>query len=282
MQIQEALQQAKIKLLTAKQPSDSPSLDAEILLSLILKKDRTYLYTWPENELSSKKEKAFFLLLEKRKKGEPIAYLTQHREFWGLNFKVNEHTLIPRADSETLVETALVKIKPLLSPKVLDLGTGSGALICAIKSEIPHAIAVATDLQKEALAIANENAQTLQLDISFKQGSWFEPLKGDKFDLIVSNPPYIEETDPHLQQGDLRFEPLSALASGKTGLDDINIIAKTAKTHLNYQAWLILEHGYNQAEAVKNILKENGFQNIETIKDYHQHPRITLGQKLDG
>ncbi len=280
MNILQALQQAKLNLLTATQATDSPSLDAEVLLSFVIHKNRTYLYTWPEHELSIEEITLFFSLIQERVIGKPIAYLVNNREFWGLNFKVNQHTLIPRPDSEILIATALTKIASHPAPHILDLGTGSGALICALKTELPHATATATDFQTKTLAVAIENAQILQLEIDFKLGNWLEPVFEQKFDLIVSNPPYIEEQDPHLQQGDLRFEPITALTSGKTGLEDITSIAKTAKKHLNNQAWLILEHGFNQAQDVAKILKQNGLQNIAMVRNYHQQPRISLGQNI--
>lgn len=278
MQISQALQFGKSQLQAS---SDTPLLDAEILLSHLLQKNRTYLYTWPETPLTVEQKITFSKRLKMRLLGTPIAHITGEREFWGLVFKVNQHTLIPRPDTEILVETALEKLTSLHAPKLLDLGTGSGAVICALKSENPSIKAFAVDLEAKALEIAIENAKNHQLDIEFKQGSWFSPVESEKFDVIVSNPPYIEEEDHHLTEGDVRFEPISALTSGKSGLDDIKLIIEQALNHLNYQAWVCIEHGFNQANAVQTLFKEQGFHNISTQVDYGQNPRVTLAQYLN-
>lgn len=260
--------------------NESARLDAEILLANVLKQDRTYLYTWPEKMLSQTEFDAFNSLIQQRQEGVPVAYLTGQREFWGLNFVVNQHTLIPRPDTETLVEMALTKLQAPQHPKVLDMGTGSGAIICALKHEMPNLVATALDFQPEALKVAQQNAKRLGLDIHFLQSDWFSAIEQSTYDVIVSNPPYIEEADPHLLQGDVRFEPSTALTAGQTGLNDIQHLIQHAKRHLNDQAWLILEHGYNQEAAVKQLFKEHGYQQIETIKDYQQNARVTLGQWL--
>lgn len=261
--------------------SESPKLDAELLLCHVLDCQRTYLYTWPEKVLENTQVLAFRELFQKRQKGHPIAHLIGEREFWGLPLKVTTDTLIPRPDTETLVETALSLLPAgLQSPKILDLGTGTGAIALALKSEQPNAQVTAIDFSKEALEVAKTNSEKLNLTIKTIQSSWFESLPaGEKFDLIASNPPYIEEHDEHLSQGDVRFEPITALTSGKDGLDDIRLIAQQAKDYLLPAGWLILEHGYNQGQAVREILAGNGYQAIKTRQDYAQNDRITFGQK---
>ena len=236
---QKAIQHAQSQL-----DQDSAKLEAEILLCFLLKITRTQLYTWPERELSESQAQAFFDLVAQRQQGQPIAYLTGQREFWGLNLQVNPNTLIPRADTETLVEAALqqANLYPQTELKLLDLGTGSGAIALALASELPQAEIHAADYSSQALAIAQANAQQLNLAIQFHQGSWFEPVSGHKFDIIVSNPPYIESDDPHLNQGDLRFEPNQALASGTDGLDDLRVIISHAPAYLKPQGWLMVEH----------------------------------------
>ena len=260
--------------------SDTARLDAEILLAFVLQKDRTYLYTWPENQLSAEQTQHYLALIQQRQLGHPVAHLTGKREFWGLNLTVNRHTLIPRPDTEVLVEVALEKLQSVQHPKVLDMGTGSGAIICALKSERPDSEATALDFQLEALAVAQQNAKQLNLDIQFIHSDWFNAIANKTYDLIVSNPPYIEEQDPHLLQGDVRFEPITALTAGASGLNDIKHLIKEAKSHLNNQAWLILEHGYNQEASVQTLFAEHGYQHIQTVKDYQQNARVTLGQWL--
>jgi release factor glutamine methyltransferase len=263
--------------------TDSPKLDVELLLAHAINKTRTYLFTWPEKTISSDEFKKFQILFSQRLVGKPIAYILASKEFWGLNFNVNQHTLIPRPDTEILVEETLQKAKnrqgwpPHI--EILDLGTGSGAIICALKHELPQANATAVDFQAEALAIAKQNALNLQLNIQFKQSDWLSVFNTEKFHIIVSNPPYIEETDPHLQQGDVRFEPLSALSAKQNGLADIINIVKQAKNFLHPTGWLLIEHGYNQAEQVQTIFQQSGYNEIETRKDYNQQPRITFGKK---
>lgn len=258
---------------------DSAKLEAEILLAHLLKKDRTYLFTWPEKIVADDIVVAFRDLCRERMNGTPIAHLTGEREFWGLTLKVTADTLIPRPDTEILVETALQLLADNRQARILDLGTGTGAIALALKSELPRAEVCAVDFSAAALAVAEYNAKHLHLHVDFTQGSWCEPLDRQQFDLIASNPPYIEEQDPHLQQGDVRFEPISALTAGADGLDDIRLIAEQAKAHLNNGAWLILEHGYNQAAAVQQILQRNGYQQVQSRKDYGGNDRITFGQQ---
>lgn len=282
MQISTIIQQSCNDLVVAG-ITDSPKLDVELLLAHAINKTRTYLFTWPEKTISSDEFKKFQILFSQRLVGKPIAYILASKEFWGLNFNVNQHTLIPRPDTEILVEETLQKAKnrqgwpPHI--EILDLGTGSGAIICALKHELPQANATAVDFQAEALAIAKQNALNLQLNIQFKQSDWFSIFNTERFHLIVSNPPYIEETDPHLQQGDVRFEPLSALSAKQNGLADIINIVKQAKNFLHPTGWLLIEHGYNQAEQVQTIFQQSGYNEIETRKDYNQQPRITFGKK---
>ena len=282
MQISTIIQQSCNDLVVAG-ITDSPKLDVELLLAHAINKTRTYLFTWPEKTISSDEFKKFQILFSQRLVGKPIAYILASKEFWGLNFNVNQHTLIPRPDTEILVEETLQKAKnrqgwpPHI--EILDLGTGSGAIICALKHELPQANATAVDFQAEALAIAKQNALNLQLNIQFKQSDWLSVFNTEKFHIIVSNPPYIEETDPHLQQGDVRFEPFSALSAKQNGLADIINIVKQAKNFLHPTGWLLIEHGYNQAEQVQTIFQQSGYNEIETRKDYNQQPRITFGKK---
>ncbi|MDY0136619.1 MAG: peptide chain release factor N(5)-glutamine methyltransferase [Thiomicrospira sp.] len=254
-------------------------LEAEILLCHVLQCQRALLYTWPQRQLTPEQAGAFFALIQRRQAGEPLAYILQQRAFWGLNLKVTPATLIPRADTETLVEAALEKIRARPRPGVLDLGTGSGAIILAIASEYADAECHAIDFSADALAVAQHNAHQLALAVHFFQGNWFEPVKGRQYDIIVSNPPYIELNDPHLQQGDLRFEPATALSSGADGLDDLRLIIQQAWSHLHHQGWLLVEHGYNQAEAVAALFAQQGYQRITLKHDLSGQPRVTLGQK---
>jgi len=258
--------------------SDSPRLDAEVLLAHSLEKTRTWLVTWPDKELSEGETSQFIQLLERRKAGEPIAHITQQREFWSLPLKVSPDTLIPRPDTELMVEQILAHYPANTAITLADLGTGSGAIALALASERSNWNIIATDRSTAALEIARNNAQQLNLDnIEFRQGSWFEPLAGQSFDIIASNPPYIPEQDPHLSQGDVRFEPVSALASGQDGLDDIRHICKHARQHLKHKGMLIIEHGFDQKPGIREIFTINAYENITQVHDLSSNPRLTFG-----
>lgn len=260
---------------------DSPTaqLDAELLLAYVLDKPRSYLFTWPEKTLSEAQSQTFMALLERRQRGEPVAYLLGRQGFWTLDLQVAEHTLIPRADTELLVEAAL-QLTDADSPlQVLDLGTGTGALALALASERPQWTVTGVDRIESAVTLAQSNQQQLQLsNVRFLVGHWFSALTDQRYDLILSNPPYIADTDPHLQQGDLRFEPLSALVSGADGLDDLRLIIAQAPNYMTANGWLLLEHGYDQAGAVSALLQQAGFVEISSQRDLGGHERVTLGR----
>ena len=273
MQIREALQQAKQILKAA--AIDTASLDANLLLSHVTSLSKVMLIAHDEDELSKEQEDKFFSLINKRKSGYPIAYILGYKEFFGLRLKVTEDTLIPRPDTETLVEKALA-FNP--QGKVLDLGTGTGAIILALKSELKSAIdAYAVDLSKKALEVASFNSQKLNLPVTFIQSNWFSKLGDLKFSMIVSNPPYIQKDDIHLTQTSLPFEPIQALTSEEDGLLDIKLICKEAKKHLENGAPLLIEHGFNQGEKVRAIFTEQGYKNVATIKDLGGNDRVTFG-----
>ncbi len=274
--IQSLLKTTRQQLATV---SDSPQLDAELLLSHCLDKERSYLYAWGERKVEEAMQQQFNQLIEKRLSDYPIAYLLGHKAFWSLDLIVTEEVLIPRPETELLVETALEKIQMSKAPKILDLGTGSGAIALAIASERTDAIITASDYSNKVLAIAQQNAQKNDIhNISFIQSDWFSKIASQKFDLIVSNPPYISSKDPHLQQG-IRHEPLQALVSGETGLDDINIILHSALYYMKNQAWILIEHGYNQGDAVPLLMTNVGLQHNRCIKDYNENNRLSIGQK---
>lgn len=273
MQIREALQQAKQILKAA--AIDTASLDANLLLSHVTSLSKVMLIAHDEDELSKEQEDKFFSLINKRKSGYPIAYILGYKEFFGLRLKVTEDTLIPRPDTETLVEKALA-FNP--QGKVLDLGTGTGAIILALKSELKASIdAYAVDLSKKALEVASFNSQKLNLPVTFIQSNWFSKLGDLKFSMIVSNPPYIQKDDIHLTQTSLPFEPIQALTSDDDGLLDIKLICKEAKKHLENGAPLLIEHGFNQGEKVRAIFTEQGYKNVATIKDLGGNDRVTFG-----
>lgn len=257
---------------------EQPRLEAEILLAHVLGETRTFLRTWPERTTTQKHNRAFQALLARRQQGEPIAHLTGERDFWDMSLHVSAHTLIPRPETETLVELALAKIPSDARWKIADLGTGSGAIALAIARERPHCEITATDLSPAALAVAQDNATRLRVsNITFAEGRWCIALGDSRFEMIVSNPPYIHPADPHLQQGDLRFEPPGALQSGPDGLADIRTICAEARQHLRAPGWLLLEHGYDQGSAVPAILHDLGYQQIQTKKDLAQQDRVSLG-----
>jgi len=275
--IEQTLRTAKQQLINAGL-TDSPQIDAELLLADVLKKGRTYLFTWSDQNLEAEQIENFEEKLTERLAGKPIAHIIGYREFWGLPLKVTADTLIPRPDTETLIE-AVLNLNLNTEATILDMGTGTGAIPLALKSELPRAHITTLDMSLPALAVAKENAKNLNLDITFIHSDWFSALEDKTFDCIVSNPPYIETQDPHLQQGDVRFEPMTALASGEDGLDDIRLIIKQSLKHLNNGGWLLLEHGYNQAEAIDALFKQNAYQNIKLIYDLGGNPRVTLAQK---
>jgi len=257
--------------------SDDARLDSQVLLAYALNVSRTWLFTWPDKALDGATLTAFNALIEERKSGTPIAYITGYRDFWSLRLKVTPDTLIPRADTELLVETALT-LKNVEKPcDVIDLGTGTGAIALSLANECPSWRITATDINPKTLAVAKENATTLELAVSFKESAWFDAIN-DRYDLVISNPPYIESDDPHLQQGDLRFEPAGALASGQDGLDDIRRLVQQALKHLKKDGYLLLEHGYQQAEAVRSLMAKAGYIDIETHQDIEDRDRITLGK----
>lgn len=253
--------------------------EAEILLCHALGRSRAWLFAHADFEPTVAVCENFSRLLSARRGGEPIAYLIGRRGFWTLDLAVTPDVLIPRAETELLVELALARIPPDTDSSVLDLGTGSGAIALAIASERPRAHVVATDVSAAALAVARANAQRLEVgNIEFLHGDWYAALAGQRFDIIVSNPPYIADGDAHLRSGDLRFEPAAALASGADGLDAIRILAAGAARHLSAHAWILLEHGWNQAASARALLEANGFCAVESALDIAAHERVTLGR----
>lgn len=252
---------------------------AEHLLSHVLGKDRAWLFAHARDPLGAEEIARFDALLERRIAGEPVAYLTGHRGFWTLDLAVGPDTLIPRPETELLVELALARLPTGRVLEVADLGTGSGAIALALASERPQARVVATDASAGALAMAERNARMHDIgNVRFLPGDWWQPLAGQRFDLIASNPPYIADADPHLRQGDLRHEPISALASGADGLDAVRIIAGGAPGHLRADGWLLLEHGWEQGKAIRELLALAGFVDIATERDLEARDRVTLGR----
>jgi release factor glutamine methyltransferase len=253
--------------------------DAEALLLHVLQQPRSWLFMHADDVLDMDVQTAYAALLERRAAGEPVAYITGRRGFWSLDLEVTPATLIPRPETELLVELALQRLPSAAACRVADLGTGSGAIALAIAHERPRAQVVATDASAAALAVAQRNAQRHAIgNVVFVHGDWLDPLVSQHFDLIVSNPPYIESADPHLTQGDLRYEPASALASGGDGLDDIRRIVRDALTHLHPDGWLLLEHGWNQAAAVRALLAEAGYAEVFTAQDLELRDRISGGR----
>ena len=260
---------------------DSPRRDAEVLLGHCLGRNRSWLYSWPEAEVAAGDEEQFLHLLGERQRGMPVAYLTGRREFWSLPLKVNEHTLIPRPETETLVRWALELSLPAAAA-VLDLGTGSGAIALALASERRQWGVTAVDRSGEALQVARDNGRQLGLsEVCWLRSDWYTGLAGARFDLLVSNPPYVEPGDPHLEAGDLRFEPSSALVAGAGGLADLASIVDGAGDHLHPGGWLLLEHGFGQGPAVRRLLVEGGFSEVATRQDIGGQDRVS-GGRLDA
>jgi release factor glutamine methyltransferase len=258
-----------------------PLSEARLLLGTLLEKNLAWLEAHRDDELPEAIVPRFVDWVTRRAAGEPVAYLLGSREFYGRDFAVSPAVLIPRHETELLVELALSKLSKLTknaSPSLLDLGTGSGCIAITLALETPYAQVTAVDASSQALAVAQQNAATLDARVEFREGSWFEPLSGSRFDVIVSNPPYIKADDPHLAQGDVRFEPPSALASGPDGLADIRAIIATAPSYLKSGGWLLFEHGYDQAEAMVVVMEQGGFSAIEQHRDLAGIVRVTLGQ----
>ncbi len=259
--------------------SDSPALDAEVLLSHILEKPRSYFRAWPERTLTADQTQAYAQLIDRRVCGEPIAHILGRREFWSLDFEVTPATLIPRPETERLVECALEHIPENASLRIADLGTGTGAIALSIARERPHCSITATDQSLDALTVAERNAERLKLgNVGFRHGDWYDALGDEHFDLIVSNPPYIRSDDPHLKRGDVRFDPVTALTAGSDGLDSLRSVVAGAAAHLRPKGWLLVEHGYDQAEAVAGLFEQAGFAAIRGIRDLGGQPRVTCGQ----
>ncbi len=279
--------QSELQAAIARIDSDSPRLDAEVLLAHSLNKPRSHLLAWPDKVIQPSALQQFNQLIQKRIDGQPISYLTGTREFWSMNLTVTPDVLIPRPETELLVETALARLSDVDS-QAADLGTGSGAIAIALAKERPNWQITATDQSQAALRIAAANAAQQNLgNIEFRHSDWLESLADKRFDLIISNPPYIAATDPHLDQGDVRFEPDQALASGVDGLDDIKKIIAQSPAHLKPNAWLMLEHGYNQSSAVQKLLEgtpQHNMENcqqytcIESLADLSGQSRVTVAQ----
>ena len=275
MEYQQWLREAISQL----QASESPRRDAEILLGFVTGKSRTFILAFGETPLTDEQQEQLAGLLARRVRGEPVAHMIGEREFWSLPLFVSPATLIPRPDTECLVEQALARL-PAAPCRILDLGTGTGAIALALASERPDCQVTAVDLIPDAVALAQRNADHLGIrNIEIVQSRWFSALEGQQFSLIVSNPPYIDAQDPHLAQGDVRFEPLSALVAADNGLADLHTLIKDAPRYLLPQGWLLLEHGWQQGAAVREIFARYGWQQVETCRDYGDNERLTLGRR---
>ncbi len=255
-------------------------VDAKTLLCHVLEKNSSHLIAWPEKVLTPSQQQSFLQLTKRRATGEPVAYIIGHREFWSLDLLVTPATLIPRPDTEILVEQALERIPTDAQWNIADLGTGSGAIALAIASERLQCHIFAVDISQQALEVAQSNAQRLNIsNISFFQGSWLQPLTEQKLNMVLSNPPYIESTDPHLKQGDVRFEPPGALSSGTDGLDDIRKLIDDSYQQLESNGWLLLEHGYHQAEEIMALMKQQAYSGVIDYRDYGGNDRVACGQR---
>ncbi|PMR78799.1 peptide chain release factor N(5)-glutamine methyltransferase [Billgrantia endophytica] len=259
--------------------STSPRLDAEVLLAHVLGVDRTWLYTWGDKVAPSGERARFEALVAARTEGHPVAYLIGEREFWGLPLATSSHTLIPRPDTETLVEITL-RLADTAEGRLLDLGTGTGAIALAFAKERSSWQVTGIDRVAEAVALAETNAERLGMaNVRFLVSDWFSALGSERFEMIAANPPYIAENDPHLRQGDVRFEPLGALVAGDDGLADLRHLSRAAWSHLVPGGHLVMEHGHDQAAAVCELLEGAGYVEIGNYRDLAGQERVTLGCK---
>ena len=259
--------------------SDTARLDVAVLLAHALERDKTYLYTWPDRELTAAQQQVFESLLAQRQKGVPIAYLVGEKEFWSLSIKVSSDTLIPRPDTELLVQLGLELFASDSPRTIADLGTGTGAIALALAHERSRWQVLGADISPQIVALAEQNRVAFQLmNLRFVVSDWCSALPKQAFDLILGNPPYIAADDPHLLCGDVRFEPKTALVSEEDGLHDIKCIATQAKDHLKLQGFLLLEHGCQQAQAVREILSAVGYSNMKTFQDLAGLDRATQCQ----
>ncbi|MCH9696666.1 MAG: peptide chain release factor N(5)-glutamine methyltransferase [Gammaproteobacteria bacterium] len=273
-----ALSQAREQLTSH---SESARLDAEILLANTLAQSRTWLFTRPEHELTHQQLGHFQKLIEQRQSGVPVAYLTGTRDFWNHSFQVTPQVLIPRPETEILVEHALQLIETHQFRTILELGTGSGAIAVSIADEKRDLTITATDISQQALNLAKANADMIGINnVRFIHSDWFVSLEHHHYDLIISNPPYIAQHDIHLNQGDIRFEPKQALSAGNDGLRDIRLIIDQSRNHLNTGGFVLLEHGYQQADAVRSLFSGYHYQAIETINDLQNHPRMSMAHYI--
>lgn len=257
--------------------SPSPRLDTEVLLCHAVQRDRTWLYTWGDRQAEPWVRARFEALLAARANGRPVAYLTGEREFWGLTLMTSPATLIPRPDSERLVEAAL-QYGQATEGELLDLGTGTGAIALAFAHERPAWRVLGIDREPAAVTLAIANAERLQVaNARFQVSDWFAALKGERFTLITANPPYLADDDPHLAKGDVRFEPRSALVAGDAGMADLTLLIDRARKHLLPGGWLLLEHGMQQGEAVRERLRAAGYQCVATLNDFGGRERVSLG-----
>ena len=269
------LKQAQLQLSAASPTAD---IEARLCLSHVLKVSNSYLYSFPERELNSLELNALNELVNQRLQGQPLAYLFGYWHFFDLKLEVSPATLIPRPDTEVLVEQALALAVPE-SAKVLDLGTGTGAIALALAANRPQWQVTAVDYIADAVALAQRNQQALALNnCRVLQSNWFSAVAAERYDIIVSNPPYIDPQDPHLHG--LRFEPITALTAADNGLADIAHIVANAPAHLHANGWLLLEHGYDQADAVQQLLLSAGFMQVQSIRDYGNNWRVTVGQLI--
>ena len=273
--ISETLHAATEKLVNG---SDTPRLDSEILLCHALNKSREYFYTWPEKTLKTHELKSFEKLITKRQQGQPIAYLIGEKEFWSRPFMVNEHTLIPRPDTERLIEVAIDLFEKNASLNILDLGTGSGNIATTLSKHFPNSSILASDNSKAALQMATANAKAHKANVNFIESDWFSAIGDRTFDLIIANPPYIAENDPHLNKGDVRFEPQSALIAKNKGLADIDIIVQKAKDYLKPTGCILIEHGYDQGANVRTLMEHYHYNGIKTYQDLALKDRCTFAK----